>query len=85
MLLQGEALIALSASIPTTKDFAALIAALDSLDDRLALRTYLDGHELTVVDWLVWGSIKGASLYQALLTRGSTIRHSVKALSNPSA
>ena len=36
-----------------------LVHALDALDDRLALRTFLDGRELIVVDWLVWGSIKG--------------------------
>ena len=46
-------------TLATTKDFAELNAALDALDDRLALRTYLDGYDLTVVDWLVWGSIRG--------------------------
>ncbi|EJC98400.1 glutamate-tRNA ligase [Fomitiporia mediterranea MF3/22] len=57
---QGEALFALAKSLPTTKDFTALVSALDSLDDRLALRTFLDGHEITVADWLVWGAIKGS-------------------------
>ncbi|KAH8108509.1 glutamate-tRNA ligase [Phellopilus nigrolimitatus] len=57
---QGEALIALAKSLPTTKEFATLTSSLDALDDRLALRTFLDGYELTVVDWLVWGSIKGS-------------------------
>ncbi|KAI5118016.1 hypothetical protein M0805_003453 [Coniferiporia weirii] len=57
---QGEALIALAKSLPTTKDFAAVTSSLDALDDRLTLRTFLDGRELTVVDWLVWGSIKGS-------------------------
>lgn len=51
---------ALAKSLPTVKDFTSLTSALDTLDDRLALRTFLDGPELTVVDWLVWGSIKGA-------------------------
>ncbi|KAL5519726.1 hypothetical protein ACEPAG_1386 [Sanghuangporus baumii] len=57
---QGEAIIALAKSLSTTKDFNTLVAALDTLDDRLALRTFLDGNELTVADWLVWGAIKGS-------------------------
>ena len=52
-------MIALARSLASVKDFAPLTSALDTLDDRLALRTFLDGPELTVVDWLVWGSIKG--------------------------
>lgn len=59
-------MIALSRTLPSTTDFAALTAALDTLDDRLALRTFLDGKDLTVVDWLVWGAIKGeCKLYHA--------------------
>jgi glutathione S-transferase len=36
-----------------------IIAALDSLDDHLAYRTFLVGHEITAADLLVWGAIKG--------------------------
>ena len=57
--MKGEAIIALAKSLPTTKDFNAVVSSLDALDDRLALRTFLDGHEITVVDWLVWGALKG--------------------------
>lgn len=42
------------------KDFVTLTNTLDALDDRLAIRTFLDGRDLTVVDWLVWGSIRGS-------------------------
>lgn len=58
--IQGEALIALAKSLPTVKDFVTLTNTLDALDDRLALRTFLDDRNLTVVDWLVWGSIRGS-------------------------
>ena len=57
---KGEAMIALAKTLPTSEDFAALVSTLDALDDRLALRTYLDGRDISVVDWLVWGAIKGA-------------------------
>ncbi len=56
---KGEAMIAVAQTLPTSEDFAALVATLDSLDDRLALRTFLDGRDITVVDWLVWGAIRG--------------------------
>lgn len=57
--MKGEDLIILAKSLPTAKDFSAVTSTLDTFDDRLALRTFLDGHQLTIVDWLVWGSIKG--------------------------
>ena len=39
-----------------------IIASLDSLDDHLAYRTFLVGHDLTASDFLVWGAIKGTPL-----------------------
>lgn len=57
--LKGEELTGIAKTLATTTDFAELNNALDALNQHLALRTYLDGHELTVVDWLVWGSIRG--------------------------
>lgn len=35
------------------------MSALDSLDDHLAYRTYLVGHDITAADWAVWGALKG--------------------------
>lgn len=65
--LQGEALIALAKSLPSEKDFANLISSLDALDNRLALRTFLDGKDITIVDWLVWGAIKGMNNLNLIL------------------
>jgi glutamyl-tRNA synthetase len=42
-----------------------LVAVLDSLDDHLAFRTFLVGHEITVADWGVWGALKCAWLYDS--------------------
>ncbi|TDL29172.1 glutamate-tRNA ligase [Rickenella mellea] len=58
--VQGDALVALARSLSTVTDFKQLTTSLDTLDDHLALRTFLVGHELSVADWLVWGSIKGS-------------------------
>jgi glutamyl-tRNA synthetase len=49
----------LAASLRDVSAFAEIIAILDSLDDRLAFRTFLVGHEPTTADWIVWGSLKG--------------------------
>ncbi|KAF8346483.1 glutamate-tRNA ligase [Amanita rubescens] len=49
----------LAASLRDVSAFAEIIAILDSLDDRLAFRTFLVGHEPTAADWIVWGSLKG--------------------------
>jgi glutamyl-tRNA synthetase len=43
--------------------FPEITAALDSLDDHLAFRTYLIGHNITAADWMLWGSLKGVYLY----------------------
>jgi glutathione S-transferase len=40
--------------------FPEIVSALDSLDDHLAYRTYLVGHDVTAADWAVWGALKGA-------------------------
>ncbi|KIM79723.1 hypothetical protein PILCRDRAFT_823268 [Piloderma croceum F 1598] len=50
---------ALAKTLPTVTAFPEIIAALDSLDDHLAFRTYLIGHDITAADWILWGSLKG--------------------------
>lgn len=45
------------------------MSALNSLDDYLAYRTYLVGHDITAADWVVWGALKGAYLLEHLLPR----------------
>lgn len=39
------------------------MSALNSLDDYLAFRTYLVGHDITAADWMVWGALKGVYLH----------------------
>ncbi|KZT71351.1 glutamyl-tRNA synthetase [Daedalea quercina L-15889] len=46
-------------SLPTVTAFSDIIAALDSLDDHLAFRSYLVGHDISAADWIVWGTLKG--------------------------
>ena len=43
----------------TLTAIADIIVALDSLDDHLAFRTFLVGHNISAADWIVWGSLKG--------------------------
>jgi glutamyl-tRNA synthetase len=42
-----------------TLAFPDLVASLDQLDNHLAFRTFLVGHELSSVDLAVWGACKG--------------------------
>lgn len=47
-------------TLRSTINVPDVIAALDFLDDHLAYRTYMIGHQVTVADWHVWGASKGA-------------------------
>ena len=49
-----------------------MVSALDSLDDYLCFRTFLVGHSITAVDWMLWGTLKGAE-YSPILE----IRHQI--------
>ncbi|KAJ3540971.1 hypothetical protein NMY22_g4083 [Coprinellus aureogranulatus] len=53
------AFLALATNLRTLSAFNDIVAALDSLDDHLAYRTYLVGHDITAADWAVWGALKG--------------------------
>lgn len=57
---KSPAFFALAKSLPTINAFPEIIAALDSLDDHLAFRTFLVGHDITAADWALWGAIKGS-------------------------
>jgi glutamyl-tRNA synthetase len=46
-----------------TLAFPDLVANLDQLDDHLAFRTFLAGHELSSVDLAVWGACKGEPIH----------------------
>ncbi|KAI0256888.1 glutamate-tRNA ligase [Lactifluus subvellereus] len=49
----------LARSLTTTTAIPEIIASLDSLDNHLAYRTFLVGHDITAADWIVWGVLKG--------------------------
>ncbi|KIM49350.1 hypothetical protein M413DRAFT_438537 [Hebeloma cylindrosporum] len=48
----------LAKTLRTLATFSEIVSSLDSLDDHLAFRTFLVGHEVTSADWIVWGSLK---------------------------
>ncbi|TFK76268.1 glutamate-tRNA ligase [Pluteus cervinus] len=50
---------ALAISLRTLTAHQEVVAALDSLDDHLAFRTFLVGHSITAADWMLWGTVKG--------------------------
>ena len=60
---QTQAFFELAKTVPTITAFAELTAALDSLDDHLAYRTFLVGHDVTAADLMVWGALKGEYLH----------------------
>ncbi|KAI9458287.1 glutamate-tRNA ligase [Russula earlei] len=51
----------------TTTAIPQMISSLDSLDDYLAYRTFLVGHDISAADWIVWGVLKGNLRFVGLL------------------
>ncbi|KDR81710.1 hypothetical protein GALMADRAFT_221575 [Galerina marginata CBS 339.88] len=49
----------LAKNLRTLAVFPEIVSAMDSLDDHLAFRTFLVGHDVSAADWVVWGSMKG--------------------------
>ncbi|CCM00500.1 uncharacterized protein FIBRA_02534 [Fibroporia radiculosa] len=62
-----QAYFALAKTLPTVTAFPEIVAALDSLDDHLAFRTFLVGHDISGADWIVWGALKGSVKIVGLL------------------
>lgn len=60
-LPQSQAFLTLAKSLSKSTAVPEIIASLDSVDDHLAFRTFLVGHEITAADWMLWGAIKGTS------------------------
>jgi glutamyl-tRNA synthetase len=56
--IQASAFLSVAETLPSITSFPELVAALDSLDDHLTLRTFLLGNDVTIADWGVWGSLK---------------------------
>ena len=49
----------LATSLRGASSFSDIVSRLDSLDDHLAFRTCLAGHDPSAADWMVWGVLKG--------------------------
>ncbi|KAI0748413.1 glutamate-tRNA ligase [Daedaleopsis nitida] len=62
-----SAYFALAKTLPTVTAIPEITAALDSLDDHLAYRTFLVGHTMTAADWAIWGGLKGSAKMVGLL------------------
>jgi len=69
ILPQPAAFLTLAKTLSGKLAFAEVTASLDSLDDHLAYRTFLVGHTLTAADAAVWGSLRGAAMYNAPRSR----------------
>ncbi|OSX65375.1 hypothetical protein POSPLADRAFT_1054129 [Postia placenta MAD-698-R-SB12] len=65
--IQTQAYFALAKSLPTVTAFPEIVAALNSLDDHLAFRTFLVGHDISAADFIVWGALKGSIKIVGLL------------------
>ena len=57
--MKTQAFFDLAKKLPTVTAFPELVASLDSLDDHLAFRTFLIGHDIGAADLMVWGALKG--------------------------
>ncbi|EJU05268.1 glutamate-tRNA ligase [Dacryopinax primogenitus] len=68
-----EAFLAQAVALSTLTAFAAVTSSIDALDDRLALRTYLSGHEPTVADYAIWGALKRNNVVAGVLKRGAHV------------
>ncbi|KIK83218.1 hypothetical protein PAXRUDRAFT_832105 [Paxillus rubicundulus Ve08.2h10] len=64
---------ALAKTIPTTTAVPDIFTTLDSLDNHLAYRTFLVGHEITAADWMLWGTIRASIRTLGLLKNGQHV------------
>jgi len=70
---QSMSYFALAKNLRALAVFPEIVAALDSLDDHLAYRTYLVGNEPSPADWAVWGALKGNLKVLGLLKNGQHV------------
>ncbi|KAJ3728456.1 glutamate-tRNA ligase [Lentinula raphanica] len=64
---------ALAKTLRTATAVPEIITALDSLDDHLAWRTYVVGHDITSADWILWGALKSSGKITGLLKNGKHV------------
>ncbi|KAL0066493.1 glutamate--tRNA ligase [Marasmius tenuissimus] len=71
---------ALAKSLSKTNAVPEIMTALNSLDDHLAWRTFLVGHDITTADFIVWGTVKASIKITGLLKNGKHVHLSRWAL-----
>ncbi|KAG8970859.1 hypothetical protein FRC03_000077 [Tulasnella sp. 419] len=71
--VQHTSFISLAKSLATASSYADVVAALDSLDDHLLLRSFLVGYSITAADFSVWGALKGNVQALGILKRNGHI------------
>ncbi|KAF7311442.1 Glutamate-tRNA ligase [Mycena kentingensis (nom. inval.)] len=64
---KSPAFFALAKTLSTLAVVPEIVIAFDSLDDHLTYRAFLVGHDLSSVDWMLWGAIKGNSRTSGIL------------------
>ncbi|ESK81806.1 glutamyl-trna synthetase [Moniliophthora roreri MCA 2997] len=64
---------ALAKSLSKATAVPEIMTALDSLDGHLAWRTFLVGHDITIADWMVWGTLKASTKIIGLLKSGKHV------------
>ncbi|KAG1877699.1 tRNA synthetases class I, catalytic domain-containing protein [Suillus subalutaceus] len=72
----------LAKTVPTLTAIPDIIALLDSLDNHLAYRTFLVGHDMTAADFIIWGSIKVAPKFIGFLKNGQQYGHLLRWMSH---
>ncbi|GJJ12524.1 hypothetical protein Clacol_006767 [Clathrus columnatus] len=60
-VVRGEAFLSIANTLPAFTSFNDLVTAFDLLDDHLAFRTFLINKDLSLVDLVLWGALKGSS------------------------
>ncbi|KAF5387542.1 hypothetical protein D9757_006541 [Collybiopsis confluens] len=61
---------ALAKTLKTVTAVPEIMTALDTLDDHLAWRTFVVGHQITSADWILWGALKSSTKIVGLLKNG---------------
>ncbi|KAG0151356.1 hypothetical protein CROQUDRAFT_36753 [Cronartium quercuum f. sp. fusiforme G11] len=56
-----------------TKDISIISPVADQIDQHLTLRTYLQGYQISIADWALWGLIKSSSTFAAVLKRSQHV------------
>ncbi|GJE91434.1 hypothetical protein PsYK624_075840 [Phanerochaete sordida] len=62
--------IGLAQSLRGPNSYSSISRTFDIIDNHLGYRTWLDGHDMSTADWVLWGSLKGSPMSVGLLKLG---------------